>query len=162
MLSLNFQPQQTILTLFKPLQRGIATCMTCQNTKVFAVRFVIFVVDKIFSSILCGSFHCERPYRSDANILSYLPVKWNNRKDLYQKWMNTTALISSLYQKLIQLNAPSIVSLIDASSIKFAIIKYMEFNNVINFYIYLIVIFLIAYCEIIRLLLLRHIGRLHN
>ncbi|XP_015774341.1 PREDICTED: transformation/transcription domain-associated protein-like [Acropora digitifera] len=27
-------PQQTILTLFKPLQRGIATCMTCQNTKV--------------------------------------------------------------------------------------------------------------------------------
>ena len=28
------QPQQTILMLFKPLQRGIAMCMTCQNTKV--------------------------------------------------------------------------------------------------------------------------------
>ncbi|XP_078376381.1 transformation/transcription domain-associated protein-like isoform X4 [Oculina patagonica] len=31
---LSVLPQQTILTLFKPLQRGIATCMTCQNTKV--------------------------------------------------------------------------------------------------------------------------------
>lgn len=34
-----FQPQQTILTLFKPLQRGIATCMTCQNTKVLVFNF---------------------------------------------------------------------------------------------------------------------------
>ncbi|XP_068742186.1 transformation/transcription domain-associated protein-like isoform X1 [Montipora capricornis] len=31
---LSVLPQQTILTLFKPLQRGVATCMTCQNTKV--------------------------------------------------------------------------------------------------------------------------------
>ncbi|KAJ7354747.1 hypothetical protein OS493_030524 [Desmophyllum pertusum] len=30
---LSVLPQQTILTLFKPLQRGIATCMTCQTPR---------------------------------------------------------------------------------------------------------------------------------
>ena len=60
-----------------------------------------------------------------------------------------------------KLNASSIVSLIDASSIKFAIIKYKEVNNVINFHVFLIVIFLLIYGKVTRLLFLRHIGDLY-
>lgn len=50
-----FQPQQTILTLFKPLQRGIATCMTCQNTKVQYMS----AVSKMYW-FLSSSFHLKR------------------------------------------------------------------------------------------------------
>ena len=61
----------------------------------------------------------------------------------------------------LKLNASSIVSLIDASSIKFAIMKYKEFINVIDFHVFLIVIFFLTYGKVTRLLFLRHIGDLY-
>ena len=52
----------------------------------------------------------------------------------------------TLYYLELKLNTSSIVSLIDASTIKFAVHK--EFYNVINFYIFLIIIFLLTYCKV--------------
>ena len=41
------QKKETILTSFKPLQRGIAACMTCPNTKV--IRGVHSLLSKLMS-----------------------------------------------------------------------------------------------------------------
>ena len=48
------------------------------------------------SNGLPSARYCKHPYRSDAT------VELNNRKDLYQKLMNTNYL-RRLYQKLTQL-----------------------------------------------------------
>ena len=60
----------------------------------------------------------------------------------------------TLYYLELKLNTSSIVSLIDASTIKFAL--YEKFYNVINsFYIFLIIIiFLLTYCKVTCLLFL--------
>ena len=59
----------------------------------------------------------------------------------------------TLYYIELKLNASSTVSLIDASSIEFAIIKYKEFNNQF-------LCILHRNCKVTRLLFLKHIGRL--
>ena len=56
--------------------------------------------------------------------------------------------MSFIYYIELKLNASSIGSLIDASSIKFTV--YKELYNVRHFYIFLIITFLSTYCKVTR------------
>ncbi|XP_048580263.1 transformation/transcription domain-associated protein isoform X2 [Nematostella vectensis] len=70
---LSVLPQQTILTLFKPLQRGIATCMTCQNTKVIrAIHTLLGRLMTLFPLDTAAIKHeeLEMLYNSIAKVIT--------------------------------------------------------------------------------------------